>query len=299
VRSKAFSPGHITGLFSICMENEILKTGSIGAGVNISEGVFSNVCIKSNNKSDIQIKINNIERTDAYTSKYVIEKALRNSSKTYSIKVNHHTDLPIGSGFGTSGAGALSLSLALNEILELGMTRIEAAQLAHEAEVSVRTGLGTVSAELEGGIDLRTVAGAPGIGETNKIPLTTDLTCIALVYGPMPTSEMLNNEVLRERINVIGQPLLDRLIENPNVETFLKCSSEFTKNIGLMTPRVNRALNKLEELGYNSGMIMFGEGIFTLTEKKEVSKIIKHLEPIQNEVKIIVSKVDNNGAHSN
>ena len=227
-----------------------------------------------------------------------VEKALKKSSKSYSVKVNHYTDLPIGSGFGTSGAGALSLSLALNEILDLGMTRVEAAQLAHEAEVSVRTGLGTVSAELEGGIDLRSVAGAPGIGEINKIPLTADLICVALVYGPMLTSKVLNNEVLRERINIIGRPLLNRLIESPDVETFLKCSSEFTKSIGLMTPRVNKALTKFEELGYNSGMIMFGEGVFTLIEKKEVSRIINYLEPIQNEVQIIISKVDNNGAYS-
>ena len=298
MESKAFSPGHITGLFSICMEKEILKTGSIGAGVNISEGVISKVCVKQNKKKEIQIRINNLERADAYTSKYVIEKALKNLSKSYSVKVNHYTDLPIGSGFGTSGAGALSLSLALNEILDLGMTRVEAAQLAHEAEVSVRTGLGTVSAELEGGIDLRSVAGAPGIGEINKIPLTSDLICVALVYGPMPTSKVLNNEVLRERINIIGKPLLNRLIESPDVETFLKCSSEFTKSIGLMTPRVNKALTKFEELGYNSGMIMFGEGVFTLIEKKEVSKIINYLKPIKNEVQIIISKVDNNGAYS-
>ena len=298
MESKAFSPGHITGLFSICMEKEILKAGSIGAGVNISEGVISKVCVKQNEKKEIQIRINNLERADAYTSKYVIEKALKKSSKSYSVKVNHYTDLPIGSGFGTSGAGALSLSLALNEILDLGMTRVEAAQLAHEAEVSVRTGLGTVSAELEGGIDLRSVAGAPGIGEINKIPLTADLICVALVYGPMLTSKVLNNEILRERINIIGKPLLNRLIESPDVETFLKCSSEFTKSIGLMTPRVNKALTKLEELGYNSGMIMFGEGVFTLIEKKEVSKIINYLEPIKNEVQIIISKVDNNGAYS-
>ena len=65
-----------------------------------------------------------------------------------------------------------------------------------------------------------------------------------------------------------------------------------------MTPRVNKALTKFEELGYNSGMIMFGEGVFTLIEKKEVSKIINYLKPIKNEVQIIISKVDNNGAYS-
>ena len=71
--------------------------------------------------------------------------------ENFEIIVEHHVEVPLGAGFGTSGAAALSLALALNEALSLGLSKIEAAQLAHVAEVECKTGLGTVIAETFGG----------------------------------------------------------------------------------------------------------------------------------------------------
>jgi len=79
--------------------------------------------------------------------------------RKFEIIIKHSINVPIGAGFGTSGAAALSLALALNEVFDLGMSKIEAAQLAHIAEVECKTGLGTVAAETFGGLEIRVKPG--------------------------------------------------------------------------------------------------------------------------------------------
>jgi mevalonate kinase len=59
--------------------------------------------------------------------------------ENFEVTVDHHLEVPIGAGFGTSGAAALSLALALNNIFGLGMSKAEAAQIAHVAEIKCKT----------------------------------------------------------------------------------------------------------------------------------------------------------------
>ena len=44
----------------------------------------------------------------------------------------------------------------------LGLTSLEVYQLAHSAEVELRTGLGTVLGQFCGGLEVREKEGAPG-----------------------------------------------------------------------------------------------------------------------------------------
>jgi len=145
----AFSPGHITGLFQICDDaEEPLLKGSRGAGVSITRGVITKVRIERAPETSFEIRINGNGLKSAKVSECVINALLPIAGGNYKILVNHDINVPIGSGFGSSGAGALSLALALNEAFRLGLSRVEAAQVAHIAEVRCKTGLGTVIAVL-------------------------------------------------------------------------------------------------------------------------------------------------------
>src|ERR671920_2526728 len=117
-----------------------------------------------------QISINS-KVVDANESKWVVESYLGFVHKPYYINIKHETNIPIGFGLGSSGAGALSLSYALNQALDTGLSRSQAAQVAHQAEIACNTGLGTVIAEFAGGFEMRTRVGAPGIGYVSKIDL--------------------------------------------------------------------------------------------------------------------------------
>jgi len=240
--AKAFSPCHITGFFQIIGDSRNpLYVGSRGAGVCLKRGVETLVKIEGAPSLTFQVSINGSVSNSAEVSKRLLGMFTeRMNTGNFRILVEHYVDVPIGAGFGTSGAAALSLALALNEAFGLGLTRIEAAQLAHVAEVECKTGLGTVVAEAFGGVELRVKAGAPGIGEIMHIEAPRDSVVVCLALGPLPTKRILMNDDVCRRINVYGGELVDKLAEAPTLSNFMKFSCYFADRVGLASDRVRK-----------------------------------------------------------
>jgi len=204
--------------------------------------------------------------------------------------------VPIGSGFGASGAGALSLSLALNRLLGLGLSREEAARIAHEADVICKTGLGTVIAETFGGLDLRVKEGAPGIGEVRQIDSNCRHRLVALHYGPLSTKMLLSDLYLRQRVNNVGSTMINDLIQEPSVENFLLYSRRFSEGVGLMTERVMKVVRGMANRGFDCGMAMFGEVVFTLVPTNETEEATIAFQKISPEGDLMTANIDFEGA---
>jgi len=297
--ARAFSPCHITGFFQILDQPaNSLYAGSRGAGVSLSRGVETIVKVKKALKSSLQVRINGFASNSAEVPKHVVDaflsrfKEMENSE----ITVEHHTEVPIGAGFGTSGAAALSLALALNSAFGLDMSEIEAAQLAHIAEVECKTGLGTVIAETFGGVEIRVKPGAPGIGEIKHVPVPKGYALACLTFGSLSTRKFLTDEEIRKRINEVGGKLVDKLMEEPSVTNFLKFSRQFAGHVGLMTEKVRRVLNAADDAGFVCSMPMFGESVFTLIEREALEELLKIFRKYCSNERIIVSEIDFKGA---
>ena len=131
--AKAFSPGHITGLIERLVtrnnSNNYLYFGSIGAGFSIDCGIKTIVEVSDDNITNYQISINGIEVEDAEVSRWVVEKYLRFIDQPSHINIKHEIGIPVGFGLGSSGAAALSLSYALNDALNIGLTKKPADRL--------------------------------------------------------------------------------------------------------------------------------------------------------------------------
>ena len=294
----AFSPGHITGLFQICDEAEdpLLK-GSRGAGVSITRGVVTKVRIERSPKTSFEIRINGNGVESAKVSECVINTLLPFAGGNYRILVDHNVNVPIGSGFGSSGAGALSLALALNEAFRLGLSRVEAAQVAHIAEVRCRTGLGTVIAETFGGLEIREKPGAPGVGEVKRIPIDDDYVVACLKFGPMSTKEALTDERLRQQINNLGGKLVDELIARPKPSNFMNFSRSFAEGVGLISERTRKVLEEADSRGLACSMTMFGECLFSLVRRDTVKELLEIFRRhALSEDSIIVAEIDHEGA---
>lgn len=295
----AFSPCHITGFFQI-LDQPInsLHVGSRGAGVSISHGVETKVKVKKSLENLLKINVNGSSPDSAEVSAYIVNIFLSHfrEIENFEITVSHRVKVPIGAGFGTSGAAALSLALALNEVFDLGMSRIEAAQLAHIAEVECKTGLGTVIAETFGGLEIRVKPGAPGIGEIKHIPISKNHVVASLNFGQSPTKKALTNEEICKRINEFGGKLVDKLIEEPNITNFLKFSRQFAEYIGLITSRIRKVLDATEAANIVCSMPMFGESVFTLIEQKSLKEVLTIFGKYGSNGQIIVSKIDFEGA---
>lgn len=295
----AFSPGHITGFFQICDESEKpLEKGSRGAGVSVSKGVTTTVEVEPANSSRVQIEINGDSAIHAPVSEGVVTRFLeRRPKQSYDIRVYHNVDLPIGAGFGMSGAGALSLALALNEAAGFNLTRLEAAQIAHIVEVQQHTGLGTVIAEMVGGIEIRSTAGGPGIGQVETLPVREEFRVVCLPLGSIPTPQYLTDPETRKRINERGGLLTDALRANPTVGNFLEYSRHFAEYIGLLSERVKGVLQETDKAGFTCSTAIFGENVFSIVtpdQAKQLANIFEcHSDP---EHEVLVMEIDCKGA---
>jgi pantoate kinase len=297
--AEAFAPCHITGLFQIIDKAaDALRAGSRGAGVSLTLGVKTKVRAVEALKNSVQVSINSVVSESAEVSRNVVDAFLSRlgKSEAYNLTVEHTADVPVGAGLGTSGAAALGLALALNDVFDLRLSRFEAAQLAHIAEVECKTGLGTVAAETFGGVEIRTEAGAPGIGEVKLLTVPERVSVACLVFGPISTQKILSNAESRMRINECGGRLVDELIESPTIPTFLKLSRRFAEHVGLISHRMRSILDCTDATSLICSMAMFGESVFTVTEQENVEHLLQIFHESGLDGKVIVSGVDHEGA---
>jgi len=295
----AFAPCHITGFFEIFDESaDALRVGSKGAGVSLDLGAKTTVKVKKGPKYSLKVSINNKAADFSQVSGHVVESFLSRFSDTtrLEISVEHLIEAPIGAGFGTSGAAALSLALALNEALRLGMSKLEAAQIAHIAEIECKTGLGTVIAETFGGFELRVKPGAPGIGEMKRLRVPNETLVACHVFGPLSTREALTNSETRARINRFGGELVRELVKAPTIMNFMKLSRQFAEHVGLVTGKVRRILAATDKAGVICSMPMFGESVFTITNERAVGPILQVFHKSAPSGQTVVSKVNHEGA---
>jgi pantoate kinase len=297
--AEAFSPCHITGFFQIVDgSKDPLCIGSRGGGVCLNRGIKTSVRAERASSLAFQVSINGVLSNSTEVSKRVMNMFTSRfkDMRSFKIFVEHHVDVPIGAGFGTSGAAALSLALALNEAFDLGMSNVEAAQLAHVAEVECRTGLGTVAAEATGGVEVRVKAGAPGVCEIMPIATPSDSVVVCLTLGALSTKKLLANDEVRRRVNVYGGELVDKIVEAPNVLNLMKFSRCFADHVGLVSNRIRKVLEAADEAGFIVSMPMFGEGAFTICRRGSIKDVLELFRKCAPQGRILVSGIDFTGA---
>jgi pantoate kinase len=255
----AFCPGHISGYFKRVIGRDAATTGSIGAGIVISEGVL--VRVKLSNHMSVRICRN--ERSAALTVVAHESPPLAYAMNRLSIKASVTTEcrLPIGAGFGLSAAALLATLTALDTLFELGMSEEDIAHAAHEAEIVHHTGLGDVAACRGGGFVVRTHAGI-------KAPFHRYLSLpgpiYAVSFGPIHTPSVLEAD---ERMEQVASAFPDT--EPENIQEFFRYSRTFAERSGLLTPQIRAVLDRCDELNIPASMTMLGNGVFAYGKEAE------------------------------
>ena len=256
-----FIPAHITGFFSIENNDDPLKNGSCGAGFLLDRGVETTL------KDSSEYKININQGSDI-----VINEVLKYFNIDDSFEIIQNIQLPIGAGFGTSAASALSLSLALNEFFDLGYSKNECGQIAHKAEISLGGGLGDVIGQTGSGLVLRTWPGAPGVGKIKSFE--EDLYVATKFFGKIDTASVISNPEHKKIISVNGRKCLDSFKKNSSVENFLRLSYEFSLNTKLMTNEVQYLadyFNSCDDI-LGASMAMLGNTVFAFADNESSLK---------------------------
>ncbi len=298
MEATAFCPAHVTGFFKANLgENQEVaeKFGSMGAGFSIKEGVTTKVIISSRNNqhSRFRISIKGFQSDKTDVSEFVLKEFLKlGNFEDVFFDIEHQISIPVGYGLGSSGAVALSLSYALDQVLELKLNKIEIGKIAHIAEINCKTGLGDVLASFHGGFEIRVKPGAPGIGKVEKINVD-NISIIMICFSPISTNKFIQEHL--SKINGLGGKMVNKLLESKDYDNFQDMSLEFAKYINVMTPRMQKLIEELSLNGIKSGIALFGETVFTMIPKIYKNKVLDIFKKY-SEGKIIISQLDVQGA---
>ncbi len=273
--NSVFVPGHITGFFTIENHEVSLKKGSCGAGFLLSKGVKTTV----SDSDDPAIDVNQGNSS-------VIDEVLRILEVDRDFKITQDIQLPIGAGFGMSAASALSLTLALNEFLNLGYSLELCGQIAHMAEVNLGAGLGDVIAQTGHGLVFRLAPGAPGIGEIKSFEHDV---CVAWkTFGGIETSSIIENPAHEQVIYDVGLKYMEYFVEKPSLRNFLDFSYGFSRQTELMSGEVKNLVDYFNSRSdiLGSSMAMLGNTAFAIAENEDAFKNLEveglHIDKLNN-----------------
>jgi pantoate kinase len=301
---KAFSPAGISSFFEICDRtddgnpiSDLERVGARGGGFGIQKGVLTEVSVSEAKANCIRVFINGTLAPEAETTRTVSQMLLSKAGKFCDVVVSHEVDVPIGAGFGSSAAGALTAGLALSKALELPLTYNQIGRIAHVAEVQCKTGLGTVGPLMLGGCILTVEPGAPGISIIDRIPLSDDYMIVAGVFGSTPTKQVLTSEEKRREVNRYGRRTLEAILAEPSVENFMACCLDFAEKAGFMTPRVRQLVKLAEKAGaVGAAQNMVGEAVHALALEENAAEIVEAFKQVLPKEKILAAKIDFQGA---
>lgn len=268
MKASSFAPGHISGFFEpIYIQNDVSRSGSKGSGINVSLGAISHVSVKSALKQSIKIYINN-KLSNAPVTNLAIKHLI--SDAPLEITINTELQLPVGQGFGMSGAGALSATTAIAKLLKIPTD--QAIKTSHFAEVQLFTGLGDVIASSFGGIEIRREAGLPPWGMIEHIPGKYEMV-LCVVGDEIDTKKVLSNPNKINEIASYGRYCTQKIIEKPSIENLFSLSQMFTLKTGLGEKKVLEAIESANQHGMAS-MCMLGNSVFAIGNTTKLFEIL-------------------------
>lgn len=225
----AFCPAYATGIFTIG------ENGAAGAGFSLDKGLSTTVSQPRSEKGKITM---NGVGSAAPVSNAVLRRFAKLGCSVKGLCISHSSEVPVGFGLGMSAAGALSLSLALDEFLGAGLHREECVKIAHDAEVECGTGLSGVDAAAIGGFLLQGKIGAKPI----RLPLEKRKIHLAF-FEPMRTAGVIRSPLWKARVNRAGNEALAALSKKRGFDSFVSCCREFSSKAHLSDwciPRMER-----------------------------------------------------------
>jgi len=265
--AKAFAPGNISCIFSIVKNKNPAKSGSLGVGFTVNEGVL--VVIKKLNANKKNIIFFNNKKIRFKTINSVIEKLTKNNVEVYI-----SSKLPLGCGFGLSGASSLASAYALNKLFNLKKSKKQLAKIAHIAEVENSTGLGDVINQYYGGF---LVKFRPSFEFKVKKLAVKNKDIYYKILEKLDTKKIISNKKIKNSINKSALISLKKIskIKNVNFKEIIDISKEFSLKSGLLhNKNMIDLVKKIEKNNGNASMMMLGNAVFANKYFKGSKKLV-------------------------
>lgn len=245
----AFVPAHVTAFFSPRWGDDSAASGATGAGIALAHGV--EVDVEPAGATSVSINGQPVAMEP-------VERALAALDQPGAVAVE--TPLPLGAGFGVSGAATLGAALAADAAAGGGRSENELVAAAHSAEVEAGTGLGDVVAQARGGVPIRLAPGDPEHGRLDGVPAAGRVEY--LTAGEIDTRSVLGGDTAA--LAAAGDSALADLRESPTLPTLFSAGRTFAGEADLLTERVAAVVEAVRESGGEATMAMLGETVVAL-----------------------------------
>lgn len=242
----AFAPGHVTVFFGPHRRDDPERSGSTGAGITLTDGVT--------------VRVGPGEGVSLNGSAVTIAAVERVLERFTPLRVEAETPLPIGAGFGVSGACALGTAFGANAVTGAGRTENDLIAIAHRADVEAATGLGDVVAQARGGIPLRLEPGAPPHGVLDGIPGAGRIEYRS--FGAMDTAAVLAGDA--DRLREAAERGMERVLDRPALPVLFAAGRRFSEETDLGSSRTRSAIEAVRTGGGEAAMAMLGETVIAL-----------------------------------
>jgi len=262
--STAFAPANVSLLFTIEEDENPVKMGSCGFGFTVDDGITA--AVEKHGKNEVCVNNKFINFPTVLTVLAILG--------VKPLKVRLLSDLPLGSGFGLSGAAALATAYAVNQLLNLGKTNLELAKIAHEADVVNKTGLGDVASQYFGGFCIKTETSAKFI-ISRKLPFA-GTTVYYRIFRPLDTKSIIGDNSRKQLINRIGRKIVTEVaaMTKPTLAQVFYKGFQFAKEANLLSDQeVIRLIEKIKSSGGAATMIMLGHGVLSNVPFEKAAKI--------------------------
>ncbi|MDS0299951.1 GHMP kinase [Halogeometricum sp. S1BR25-6] len=236
----AYAPGSVTTVFAPREDGE----GSYGVSFAVADGVRATV----DPADETTVRLDG-EPTDFEPVAGVLD------SLDVAATVDLDAEIPVGRGFGASGAATLATVLAADAAFELDLSREAAVDAAHRAEVAAGTGLGDVFVQDRAGLAWNAGDG----GGRNRIERDDRIEYVST--GGIATESVLGDEASMARVADAGTDALRSFDPEDSLEEWFETAWTFARRTGLPTPAVRETVERVTEAGGAATMAMVGETV--------------------------------------
>lgn len=250
---RAFAPANVSCVFQTHSHKNPRWAGSSGFGFTLNKGVT--VLVKRSAK--IQIFFNKKAIRLPTVSRVLAKLGAQ------PLKVMLQSDLPLGCGFGLSGASALATAYAVNKLCQLKKSKKELAIIAHTAEVEEKTGLGDVVNQYFGGFLVKFQPSSQFI--VKRLPFdNTPVYCA--FFSAIPTKSILTNIPMRKQINNAAAKALERVKKVQTFTGVIAIGKEFVVASGLLRDKKTKeTIEYIEKNGGAASMTILGNAVYSDT----------------------------------
>jgi pantoate kinase len=212
-------PISISGIWYPVISKNPEESGSIGLTLVLEPYIISE--IKKSNTAVIYFNGRKIDLPNLTILK----------AKLGNFEMNVISQVPLGYGYGVSGALSLAYVLGAKEYLNI--KEEDAVKIAHISEVITGNGLGDVISQYYGGgLVYRKKPGAPRIGEIEIIKLDWE----DIYSKPLET---MPTQILIKTPNPKALEYIEEFLKEKTLKKFFEISKKFTESLGFKSPYIN------------------------------------------------------------